>query len=66
MPAVSKAQRRFMGMCEHNPQHAKGQCPSKAVAAEFSHTSEKGLPQKKGRGKDKKKRKESLYSIFGR
>ena len=49
MPAVSKAQRRFMGMCEHDPKHAQGKCPSRAVAAEFSGTSEKGLPMHKKR-----------------
>lgn len=49
MPAVSKAQRRFMGMCEHDPKHAQGKCPSVKVAKEFSSTSEKGLPERKAK-----------------
>jgi len=60
MPAVSKAQRRFMGMCEHNPQHAQGKCPdmTKAQLHDFAATKEKGLPQKKTR-------KKSLRNLFG-
>jgi hypothetical protein len=48
MPAVSKAQGRFMGMCEHNPQHAKGQCPSmtKQQFHDFASTPRKGLPER--------------------
>jgi hypothetical protein len=37
MPAVSRKQQRFMAMCAHNPKHAKGKCPAKKVAKEFSH-----------------------------
>lgn len=37
MPAVSKKQMRFMRMCKHSPKHAKGKCPSPAVASEFTH-----------------------------
>ncbi len=53
MPAVSKAQRRFMGMCEHDPGSAQGKCPPKKVAKEFASTKEKGLPTrvKKKKGK---------------
>jgi hypothetical protein len=45
MPAKSKAQQKFMAMCEHNPEKAKGKCPSKDVAKEFAHTSGKKLPE---------------------
>lgn len=37
MPAVSEKQQRFMALCKHNPQHARGKCPSAKVADEFSH-----------------------------
>lgn len=37
MPAVSAKQQRFMAMCAHSPGKAKGRCPSKKVAKEFSH-----------------------------
>lgn len=37
MPAKTKKQQRFMAMCEHNPGAAKGKCPPKSVAKEFSH-----------------------------
>lgn len=37
MPAKSKAQLKYMRMCAHNPEKAKGECPSKEVAREFSH-----------------------------
>jgi len=36
MPAKTRKQQRFMGMCAHSPKHAEGKCPSKAVAREFS------------------------------
>jgi hypothetical protein len=36
MPAKSKKQQKFMGMCEHAPAMAKGKCPSKKVAKEFA------------------------------
>lgn len=51
--AVSKAQQRFMGLCLHRPQHARGECPSPAVAREFAETKHKGLPARK-RGKHKR------------
>ena len=35
MPAVSRAQQRFMGMCAHTD-HPPERCPSKAVAREFA------------------------------
>ena len=37
MPAKSKKQQQFMAICAHSPSHAKGKCPSKSVAKEFSH-----------------------------
>lgn len=49
MPAVSKAQQRFMGMCSHNPKHAKGECPDEETAREFARTPRKGLPERKRR-----------------
>jgi len=49
MPAKSDKQRRFMKMCEHSPEKAKGKCPSMKVAKEFSHM-DKGS---KGSGKVK-------------
>ena len=67
MPAKSIAERQFFAICEHDPQHARGKCPdmTKAQMHDFAATSEKGLPQKKGRGPDKKKRKKPLSSYFG-
>lgn len=46
MPAVSKAQRRFMGMCEHSD-HPPDRCPSmsKAQFHDFASTSEADLPE---------------------
>lgn len=48
MPAKSVAQRRFMAVCEHQPQHAKGTCPSMTNRQfhDFAATKEKGLPQR--------------------
>ena len=37
MPAKSARQQRFMAMCVHNPEKARGKCPSKAVAKEYMH-----------------------------
>ena len=37
MPAVSKKQQQFMAICAHSPGKARGKCPSKKVAQEFSH-----------------------------
>ena len=49
MPAVSKAQRRFMAGCEHSPKHMKGKCPDMNVKElhKYASTKEKGLPLKK-------------------
>lgn len=48
MPAVSKSQQQFMAICEHNPKHAKGKCPSmsKDKMHDFAATPTKGLPKK--------------------
>lgn len=53
MPSVSKAQRRFMGMCEHSD-HPPSNCPSMSQEQfhDFASTPEKGLPyraSKKGK-----------------
>lgn len=47
MPAVSKAQRRFFGACEHGADYAS--CPkmSHQKMREWATTSEKGLPDRK-------------------
>lgn len=47
MPAVSQSQRRFMAICEHEPQHAQGTCPNlpKSKLHDFASTPEKGLPK---------------------
>lgn len=37
MPAKSEKQQRYMAMCAKNPGKAKGACPPKSVAEEFSH-----------------------------
>lgn len=65
MPAVSKAQRQFFAICEHNPSHARGKCPdmTKAQLHDYAATSEKGLPQKV---KQKKHRRTSLKRMFGK
>jgi len=36
MPAKSKKQQKFMGMCANSPGKAAKQCPSKKVAREFA------------------------------
>ena len=46
MPAKSAKQQRYMGMCANNPGKAKGKCPPKKVAKEFSHKP-KGVYSKK-------------------
>lgn len=53
MPAVSKAQQKFMAICKHSPKHAKGECPDEETAGEFARTKRKGLPERKGRRKPK-------------
>lgn len=54
MPAKSKAQQQFMAICEHDPAHAIGKCPSmsKKQMHDFAATPSKNLPQKvKKKGK---------------
>ena len=46
MPATSKAMQRFMGLCAHDPSHARGKCPAPAVAREFAKTKHKDLPER--------------------
>lgn len=49
MPAVSKAQQKFMAMCRtpKGRKKARGKCPPMSVAEEFSHAPEgKTLPEK--------------------
>lgn len=47
MPAVSKRQRRFFGMIEHNPEMAKerGIHMTHQQMHDFAATKEKGLPE---------------------
>lgn len=49
MPAVSKAQQRYMAGCKHNPKHMKGECPDEETAGHFARTPRKGLPDRKRR-----------------
>ena len=62
MPAVSKSQRRYMAMCEHDPKHMAGKCPdmTKSQMHDFAATKEKGLPNRV----KKKTRTKSLKSVF--
>jgi hypothetical protein len=55
MPATSKAQRRFMAMCEHSPQHVQGHCPNMTQQQfhDYASTPEKGLPKRKSSLKSK-------------
>lgn len=49
MPAVSEAQRRFMGLCSTSTgqKKARGKCPPMKAAKEFVHKSAgKKLPEK--------------------
>lgn len=49
MPARSQAQQRYMAMCEHDPKHVKGHCPTgmtREQLREFAATPRTGLPQK--------------------
>jgi len=45
-----------MAMCEHNPKHARGQCPTmtKAQMHDYASTPEKDLPYKRLSGQAKK------------
>ncbi len=49
MPAVSKAQQRFFGGWQHNPEKMKGKRPDMTVdqMEDFSATKTKGLPEHK-------------------
>ena len=51
MPAKTKKQQRFMGMCSTPKGRAKarGKCPSVKVAREFAHKPKGGY--KRGKGK---------------
>lgn len=62
MPSVSKAQRHFMGMCQHSD-HPPSNCPdmSEKQYHEFSSTKEKGLPMHVS-----KKAEENLRNGFRR
>lgn len=46
MPAVSRSQRRFFGMLDHNPAMAAKSGMSKSTLHEFASTPEKGLPER--------------------
>jgi hypothetical protein len=57
MPAVSKAQRRLMGACEHGADFAS--CPkhmTKSQMHDFAATKEKNLPRYVSQRKAKKAR----------
>lgn len=49
MPAKSRAQQRFMGLCASKPEKASKPCPPKAVAREFARAPAKKLPARKGK-----------------
>ena len=44
MPAVSKAQRRYFGMLDHDPAKRAAAGISKQTAHDYAATQEKGLP----------------------
>ena len=46
MPAKSRAQQKFMGLCASNPEKAMKPCPPKAVAREIARQPTKGLPER--------------------
>ena len=52
MPARSIAQRRFMGLCAHDPKHARGKCPDMTARQyhDFTTTPEKALPRRADKG----------------
>lgn len=37
MPAKTQKMQSFMALCSHSPSKARGKCPPKKVAEEFSH-----------------------------
>jgi len=47
MPAKTEKMRRYMAMCAHSPSKAKGKCPPKKVAREFSHKPPGGYDRRK-------------------
>ena len=52
MPSTSAKQARFMAMCRHSPQHARGKCPPMKVAREFNAAdAAQALSKRKKRGK---------------
>jgi hypothetical protein len=62
MPSVSRAQRRFMGMCEHSD-HPPENCPDMTHEQfhDFASTPERGLPLRVS-----KKQKEDLQNGYRR
>jgi hypothetical protein len=46
MPSVSKAQRRYFGMLDHDPAKRKAAGVSKQTAHDFAASKEKGLPER--------------------
>jgi hypothetical protein len=48
MPAKSRAQQRFFGMCLHQPRHARGQCPDlpRKAMETFAATKHTALPER--------------------
>jgi hypothetical protein len=57
MPAVSKAQRRFFGMIDHDPEKRKDLGISKQAAHDFAATKEKDLPERVNPYRAKRKKK---------
>ena len=52
MPVPSKAAYKFMKLCEHDPSHARGTCPSVSVSREMTKgQSPKGLPARARKAK---------------
>lgn len=55
MPAKSKKQQQFMAICAHDKSKARGNCPSKKVAMEFSHKPEGGYSKAKMPKQDRRR-----------
>jgi hypothetical protein len=55
MPARSKAQAKFMAICQHHPEHAKGKCPNMTNQQfhDYAATPRKGLPNYAAKKKGK-------------
>jgi hypothetical protein len=47
MPAKTPKMQKFMALCAHSPERAKGKCPPRAVAQEFSRKPKGGYRRKK-------------------